>query len=74
MLAGSKELAHRLEAVERTLKRQGHAIAVVYDEVKKLQAPPPTPKLRIGFRPLAWIFTGSGELTFWPVIRLAAGG
>jgi hypothetical protein len=23
---------------------------------------------------LAWIFTGSGELTFWPVIRLAAGG
>ena len=25
-------------------------------------------------RALAWIFTGSGELTFWPVIRLAAGG
>jgi phage regulator Rha-like protein len=50
MLASSKELAHRLEAVERTLKRQGHAIAVVYDEVKKLQAPQPTPKRRIGFR------------------------
>lgn len=50
ILAGSKELAHRLEAVERTLKRQGHAIALVYDEVKKLQAPPATPKRRIGFR------------------------
>ena len=50
MLASSKELAHRLEAVERTLKRQGHSIAVVYDEVKKLQAPPSIPKRRIGFR------------------------
>jgi len=50
MLASSKELAHRLEAVERTLKRQGQAIAVVYDEVKKLQAPPPEPPRRhIGF-------------------------
>ncbi len=50
VLASSKELAHRLEAVERTLKRQGHAIAVVYDEVKKLQTPPPIPRRRIGFQ------------------------
>jgi len=50
MLAGNKELAHRLEAVERDLKAHARAIAVVYDEVKKLQAPPSTPKRRIGFR------------------------
>jgi hypothetical protein len=51
MLTGNKELAHRLEAVERTLKKHSEVIAVVYHEVKKLQAPPPGSKRRIGFHP-----------------------
>lgn len=49
MLAADKDLARRLEAVETTLKKHSQAIAVVYDEVKKLQAPPSLPKRRIGF-------------------------
>jgi len=50
LLAGNKELVHRLEAVERALKKHAQAIAVVYDEVKKLMALPPEPRRRrIGF-------------------------
>lgn len=49
LIAGDKELAHRMNHVERTLKKHAQAITVVYDEVKRLQAPPEVPKRRIGF-------------------------
>ncbi len=48
VLASSKEMARRLEQVEAKLQRHGNAIAVVIDEIKKLKAPPQTPKRRIG--------------------------
>jgi hypothetical protein len=51
----SKELAHKLAELERTLTERldTHEVAItrILEEIKKLMAPPPEPKRReIGFR------------------------
>jgi hypothetical protein len=50
VLAGNKELAHRLEQVEAKLRQHGGAIGLLADEIRKLKQPPPVPpRPRIGF-------------------------
>jgi hypothetical protein len=49
VLAGSKDLARRLEQVETKLQRHGTAIGVLIDEIKKLKLTPAIPRRRIGF-------------------------
>ncbi len=48
MLATHKQLAHRLDELEKKYDAQ---FRVVFDAIRQLMAPPPTsPKRRIGFR------------------------
>ena len=48
MLATHKQLAHRLDELEKKYDAQ---FKVVFDAIRQLMAPPPAPpKRRIGFR------------------------
>lgn len=50
VLAGNKELAVKLNELERKLKGHDQAIAGILDAIRQLMAPPPVPKKRpIGF-------------------------
>ena len=50
VLAGNKELAAKLNDLERKLKGHDQAIAGILDAIRQLMAPPPEPKKRsIGF-------------------------
>lgn len=47
MLASNRDLARRLDALEQKYDKQFKA---VFDAIRQLMAPPPTPKRRLGFR------------------------
>ena len=50
LLASNKELAKKLEELERKLDTHDQAIAGILDAIRQLMAPPPAPKKRrIGF-------------------------
>jgi hypothetical protein len=49
LLAGSRDLARRVEQVETKLQRHGTAIGVLVDEIKKLKQTSAKPQPRIGF-------------------------
>jgi hypothetical protein len=49
-LAGHKDLAARVEAVERTLTEHDDAIRELVHAVRALMAPPSTPRRTIGFK------------------------
>lgn len=50
LLTGHRELAKRLDELERKLKGHDQAIAGILDAIRQLMAPPPAPKKRpIGF-------------------------
>lgn len=49
VLASHKDLARKMADLEREQKLQHSQIAGIYDMVKKLVAPPVSPKRRIGF-------------------------
>jgi hypothetical protein len=51
LLATHKDLARKIEDLERLQKEHGQQLAVVYDVVKQLINPPPKPKRRMGFHP-----------------------
>jgi hypothetical protein len=46
-----KDLAHKIEALERKYAQHDEEIQVIFKTIKKLLAPPKSPKLRIGFNP-----------------------
>jgi hypothetical protein len=48
MLASHKDLARKLEALEKKYDTQ---FKVVFDAIRRLMEPPPRPTARIGFRP-----------------------
>jgi hypothetical protein len=51
ILATHKELAHKLEELERTLGQHDEKFQVVFEAIRQLMIPPPEPKKgRIGFR------------------------
>ena len=50
MLATHKDLALKIEDLERQQMEHGHQLTAVYSVVKQLIDPPPKPKRRIGFR------------------------
>lgn len=49
MLANHKDLARKMEALERQQNEHGQQLAAVYDVVKQLINPPAKPHRRIGF-------------------------
>ena len=50
MLAAHKDLAHKMEDLERQQKEHSRQLAVVYSAVKRLIDIPVNPIIRIGFR------------------------
>jgi hypothetical protein len=49
VMATHRELARKIEELERNQKEHGRHIAAIYDMVKKLVAPPSRPARRIGY-------------------------
>lgn len=49
VLASHRELAHKIEELEREQSMQRNQIAAVYDMLQALMTPPDAPKHRIGF-------------------------
>jgi hypothetical protein len=49
LLATHKDLAERVEKLERTMKQHGSILVTVVQDIQKLKAPPPQPRRRIGF-------------------------
>jgi len=48
MLAAHRELAQKLAELERQVEGHGHPIGSIFDAVRRLMAPTPTPRRRIG--------------------------
>lgn len=52
ILATNKELAHKLEQLERKIEKHDTEIRAIFEAIRQLMAPPPEkPKRRIGFYP-----------------------
>jgi hypothetical protein len=49
VMATHKDLAHKIEALERKYQDHDKEIQVIFQAIKKLLEPPATPKRRIGF-------------------------
>jgi hypothetical protein len=49
IMATHKDLAHKIEALERKYTKHDEEIRVIFDAIKKLLQPPVSPKRRIGF-------------------------
>ena len=49
IMASHKDLAHRIEALERKYAGHDPEIQVIFDAIKQLLEPPVTPKRRFGF-------------------------
>jgi len=52
MLATHKDLARKIEDLDRQQKEHGEQLGAVYSIVKQLIGPPTKPKRRIGFAPV----------------------
>jgi len=50
MLSTHKELAHKLEQLERKIEKHDEEIKVIFDAIRELMRPPETNKRKIGFR------------------------
>jgi chaperonin cofactor prefoldin len=51
IMSTHKDLAHKIEALEHKYARHDEEIQVIFKTIKKLLAPPKSPKRRIGFNP-----------------------
>jgi hypothetical protein len=52
ILSAHKELAHKLEELERKIEKHDGEIQAIFEAIRQLMAPPPEkPKPRIGFHP-----------------------
>jgi phage regulator Rha-like protein len=52
VLATHKELAHKLNELERRIEKHDEDICAIFEAIRRLMEPPPErPKRRIGFRP-----------------------
>ena len=51
IMSTHKDLAHKIEALERKYAQHDEEIQVIFKTIKKLLAPPRSPKRRIGFNP-----------------------
>lgn len=49
MISDNKELARKLVELERKVGNHDHHIALLFEAIKKLMAPPPDKDKRIGF-------------------------
>jgi len=51
ILSTHKELAHKLEQLERKIEKHDEEIRVIFEAIRQLMTPPEKPKRRIGFHP-----------------------
>ena len=49
MLSTNKELAHKLEQLERKIEKHDEEIKLIFDAIRQLMAPPEPKKRKIGF-------------------------
>ena len=49
MLSTNKELAHKLEQLERKTEKHDEEIKLIFDAIRQLMAPPEPKKRKIGF-------------------------
>ena len=49
IMVSHKDLAHKIEALERKYAKHDQQIQIVFDAIKRLLEPPVSPKRRIGF-------------------------
>lgn len=49
MLSTNKELAHKLEQLERKIEKHDGEIKLIFDAIRQLMSPPETKKRKIGF-------------------------
>jgi hypothetical protein len=50
IISTHKELAHKLDLLERKIERHDEEIRSIFEAIRRLMAPPEKPKRRIGFR------------------------
>jgi uncharacterized membrane protein len=50
MLATNKDLAHKLEQLERKIERHDEEIKAIFDAIRQLMTLPEKPKRKIGFK------------------------
>ena len=50
ILSTHKELAHKLEQLERKIEKHDEEIHTIFEAIRQLMTPPKKPKRRIGFR------------------------
>lgn len=50
ILSTHKELAHKLEQLERKIEKHDDEIKLIFDAIRQLMTPPETKKKKIGFR------------------------
>jgi phage regulator Rha-like protein len=50
MLSTNKELAHKLEQLERNIEKHDGEIKLIFDAIRQLMIPPETKRKKIGFR------------------------
>jgi uncharacterized membrane protein len=50
MLSTHKELAHKLEQLERKIEKHDEEIKVIFDAIRQLMTPPEPKRKKIGFR------------------------
>lgn len=50
MIYTNKELAHKLEQLERKIEKHDEEIKLIFDAIRQLMTPPETKKVKIGFR------------------------
>ena len=49
ILSTHKELAHKLEQLERRIEKHDDEIRVIFEAIRQLMTPPEKPRRRIGF-------------------------
>lgn len=50
MIYTNKELAHKLEQIERKIEKHDEEIKLIFNAIRQLMTPPETKKVKIGFR------------------------
>ena len=50
ILSAHKELAHKLNQLERKTEKHDAEIQAIFETIRQLMIPPDKPKIRIGFR------------------------
>lgn len=51
LISTHRELAHKFDQLDKKVSKHDHEIQAIFDAIRRLMAPPESPKRRIGFHP-----------------------